>query len=131
MSVFCAERAPKPLLPLEDNLRKFEQLGADGALVVPFTRAFAATAPEVYLKELVAGMRAVGVVVGQNYTFGSQGRGDAALIQSLAEALDYRAVIVDSVMDGGRMVSSTAIRELLCAGEIERARRLMEISEPS
>ena len=57
LSVLRPERAPKPLLTLQQNLLKFERLGADYALVKAFTPEFAATEPEAYLRSLVEKMR--------------------------------------------------------------------------
>ncbi len=128
LSLICPERAPKPLRTLQENLKQFERLGADYALVEPFSREFSELSPEDYLRALVKNLRAKALVVGENHTFGRAGRGDAALIRRMADELGYRAVVVPSVMDGERMVSSTYIRELLRDGETEHARRLLEIA---
>lgn len=128
LSVLCPERAPAPLLPLEENLRKFEILGADCALVQAFTPEYGATSPEDFLRDLVRNMRVKAVVAGENYTFGAGGRGDAALIQKMATELGYRAEIIPPVMDGDVMCSSTYIRALIEAGEEDHARRLLAIS---
>lgn len=129
LSLLCPERAPERLLSLEENLAKFERLGADAALVKPFTQEFADMQPEDYLESLVDGLHARAVVVGENYTFGREGRGNAEMVRKLATKYGYRAKIVEPVMDGERMASSTYVRELRRAGEIEHARRLMEIRE--
>ena len=128
LSLICPERAPKPLRTLQDNLKQFERLGADYALVEPFSREFSELSPEDYLRALVKNLRAKALVVGENHTFGRAGRGDAALIRRMADELGYRAVVVPSVMDGERMVSSTYIRELLRGGETEHAHWLLEIA---
>lgn len=128
LEVLCPQRAPKRLLSLEENLEKFERLGADCALVAPFTRAFAATEPEAYLQHLVTDMRAKAIVVGENYTFGRAGRGNTEMICALAEELGVRAEVVEPVMDGNRMASSTYVRELLRDGQVAHAARLMAIS---
>ena len=127
LSVIRPDRAPKPLLTLQQNLLKFERLGADYALVKPFTPEFAATAPEDYLRQLVKDMRVRAIVVGENYTFGAGGRGDANLIRAMAPELGYRALIVAPVMDGSVVASSTYVRALMAAGETARAQRLLDI----
>ena len=127
LSVIAPQRAPKPLLTLEQNLEKFEALGADWALVTPFTLAYGATPAEDFLRALVAELRVKAIVAGENYTFGAKGRGDAALLRKMAPALGYRVEIVPSVMDGDVMCSSTRIRQLLAAGEAEHAERLLRI----
>ena len=127
LSVLCPARAPEALLPLEENLRKFEALGADWALVKPFTREYGATPPEAYLRDLTEKLRVRAVVAGENYTFGAAGRGDAALLRAMGPSLGYRPVIVPPVMDGDVMCSSTRIRQLLARGETEHAQRLLKI----
>ena len=129
MAVLCPDRAPQPLLPLEDNLRKFEILGADTALVKAFTPEFAAMPPEAYLRALVRALRVKCLVAGENYTFGAGGRGDAALIRAMAGELGCRAEIVPPVMDGDVVCSSTRIRQLLEAGEAAHAKHLLDIAE--
>ena len=127
MSVLRPGRAPKPLLTLEQNLLKFERLGADYALVKPFTPEFAATPPEEYIRQLVEKMRVRAIVVGENYTFGAGGKGNADLIRRLAAELGCRALVVAPVMDGGVVASSTYVRALLAAGETAHAHRLLDI----
>lgn len=129
LSVLCPERAPQALLPLNENLKKFERLGAQWALVQAFTPEYGATDPGVFLAELVSGLRVAAIVAGENYTFGAKGKGDAAMIRRMAGELNYRAEIVPSVMDGDVMCSSTRIRQLLAVGEVEHARRLLRIGD--
>ena len=127
LSVLCPERAPRPLLPLEENLRKFERLGADIALVQPFTAEYGSTPPENFLQTLAKQLRVRAIVAGENYSFGAGGRGDVAMLRAMAEALGYRAEIVPPVMDGDVMCSSSHIRALLAKGETGRAERLLKI----
>lgn len=129
LSVLNPAVAPEALLPLSENLKKFERLGADWALVQAFTREYGATPPRRFLTELVGELRVKAVVAGENYTFGAGGIGDAALIRGMAAELGYRAEIVPPVMDGDTICSSTYIRRLLSQGDAERARRLLEIGE--
>ena len=69
LSLICPERAPKPLRTLQDNLKQFERLGADYALVEPFSREFSELSPEDYLRALVKNLRAKALVMGENHTF--------------------------------------------------------------
>ena len=125
LSVVCPERAPRELMTLEEKLHKLEALGVDGVLVKPFSREFAAMVPVAYLEMLARDLHAKAIVAGFNYSFGAQGRGNAALIKREAARLGYRAEIVDAVLDGDDTVSSTLIRRLIDCGEIARAQRLM------
>ena len=127
LSVLFPERAPAALLPLSENLKKFEALGADFALVQAFTPAYGATPPGDFLRALVRDYRVRAIVAGENYTFGAGGRGDAAMIRRMAGPLGYAAEIVPSVMDGDVMCSSTWIRRLLEQGETAHAERLLRL----
>lgn len=127
LSVVAPERAPEPVLPLEENLKKFEALGADIAIVRPFTREFAAMEPESYIQMLKEQLRVAAIVAGENYTFGDRGRGNAALIRALSEKYGYWAEIVPPVMIGNRVASSTLVRELRREGKMEAANQLLRI----
>lgn len=127
LSLLRPEHAPQPLLPLEENLRKFEQLGADAALIQPFTKEFAAMLPEDYIEALTDGLHAKAIVIGENYTFGRGGGGSAEMVRLLAKKYGYRAKIVEPVTDAEGLISSTRIRNLLRTGEVDRARELLDI----
>ena len=72
------ERAPAQLSTLEERCEKFARLGADYALVRPFTLDVAREDAREYLASLVKAMRAVAVVVGENHRFGYHGRATPA-----------------------------------------------------
>lgn len=129
LAVLAPQRAPRALMTLEEKLEKLEKMGVDGVLVRPFTPEFADVEPVAYLECLARDLRARGIVAGFNYSFGAGGRGNAALIRSEAARLNYRAEIVDAVVEGAYAVSSTRIRSLLECGEEEHALRLMQLTE--
>lgn len=123
------DSAPEPLLTLEQNIEKFDQLGADAVLIQSFDKKFAAMLPEDYLESLVDGLRARAVVIGENYTFGREGRGNAEMVRMMATKYGYRAKIVEPVTDAEGMISSTRIRSMLRNGETNRAQQLLDIPE--
>lgn len=129
LSLLRPDRAPKPLLTLEENLEKFEKLGVDAVLIQPFTKDFADMLPEDYLELLVDALRAKVVVIGENYTFGREGRGNAEMVRLMATKYGYRAKVVEPVTDAEGLISSTRIRAMLRDGEVDRARRLLDIQE--
>ena len=129
LAVLRPDHAPEALLPLEENLKKFEQLGADIVLVREFTHEFAGMCPEDYLELLVDELKAKAIVVGENYTFGREGRGNAEMVRMLAAKYGYRAKIVEPVRDTKGMISSTRIRNMIRNGETQQAKRLLDIRE--
>lgn len=128
LSLLCPEKAPVPLMTMDEKLQKLRCMGVDGVLVREFNREFAAVEPEAYLESLARDMRVRGIVTGFNYTFGAGGRGNADMIRAQAEKLGYRAEIVEAVRDEEDIVSSTLIRSLNAQGNHGRADKLMQLS---
>jgi riboflavin kinase/FMN adenylyltransferase len=65
------------------------------------------------------------VLVGPNWKFGHRARGDARLLERLAPALDFTAVIVAAVTDEHGPISSSRIRQLVSQGRIAEAAGLL------
>ena len=124
-SVLFPEKAPEPLMNGEEQLRAFEELGADWALIKRFDMEFADVAADVYIASLVSSTKARCIVCGMNYSFGKGGAGNPDMLRELSGAFDYRVEIVDAVKDEGEMVSSTLIRTLIKNGDLARADRLL------
>ena len=127
VSVLFPEKKVRMLLTTQQRLEKIQALGADWALVKPFTRELADIPAEDFLRSFVEGMRAKAVVAGFNYTFGKDAAGNVDMIRSLAGEMGYVPEIVEPVLDHGERVSSTLIRTLLENGQEERAQRLMNL----
>ena len=103
------------LTTLERRLELLAEAGMDEALVVEFTLDLAALEPEEFAERCLRRIGAEIVVAGADFRFGRERRGDLALLQELG--FDARPVpLLESV-------SSSQIRQLLHAGEVERAAR--------
>ena len=81
--------------------------------------------PEEFVQILKDRMRPKIVVVGEDYRFGRERRGDVKLLQKLGRKLGFRVEALAKLRIDGRPVSSTAVREAIEAGEIRRARKLL------
>lgn len=125
LALLAPERCPKSLMNVTERLEKFAALGADWALVKPFTRELSEMPAEEYIRRITEATRCIAVVSGENYTFGRFARGNAAMLRRFSRELGFRAEIVGSVTDMGETVSSTLIRKLIDNGESERAARLL------
>src|SRR6267142_1830227 len=125
-SVLRPERAPVPIAPLEDNLERMAGIGADAALVIPFTLDFSRIEAEDFVEQVLVGtLGAQEVVVGFNHTFGHDARGTAALLTELAPKLGFVARVLPPLQVRGQTVSSSAIREALREGDAARAAELL------
>ncbi len=101
------------ITPLPRRLELLAELGIDDVLVVEFTLELAALDPETFAEETLRAIGAEVVVAGANFRFGRGRAGNLELLWSLG--FDVRPV---PLAEG---VSSSQIRQLLRAGEIERA----------
>jgi len=96
--------------------------GANAVCVVPFTYEFSQLPAEDFVKTvLVDGVHADAVVVGENFRFGHKAAGNVALLGELGEKYEFVAEGVPLFADHGVTVSSSWIRELLSAGDVEAA----------
>jgi riboflavin kinase / FMN adenylyltransferase len=105
------------LATLERRLELLEQAGIEETLVVEFDLDLARLEPEEFVEAVLRPIGAEVVVAGANFRFGRSRSGDLGLLGGLG--FDVRAV---PLVEG---VSSSRIRELLRAGEVERAARLL------
>jgi len=74
---------------------------------------------------LIERLRARCVVVGRNFCFGRDRRGDVAALRRLASAHGIAVVDVPPALRGGRPISSSRIRACLLAGDVVSANRLL------
>lgn len=125
-AVLAPERAPKLLYGLGDRLRFLEETGIELAVVQHFNTEFSHVEAEDFVRRhLVGGMRAVHVVVGHSVSFGRGRRGNGPLLQELGRELGFGVDVVGPVQVDDTVVSSSAIRAAIVAGEMERASALL------
>jgi riboflavin kinase/FMN adenylyltransferase len=123
-AVLAPERAPMPLTTIARRRELLRLAGADDVLVLPFTHALASLSPEAFLEALrERGARAL--VVGPDFRFGRGRAGDIALLQEYGRAHELDALIEPNLLLNGARVSSTAVREALQAGAVERAATML------
>jgi riboflavin kinase/FMN adenylyltransferase len=118
--------APGLLTTLAQKLALLEAAGLDRAVIEPFTEEFARLSPERFVRDFLhARLRPAEVYVGYNFRFGHHREGSMQLLTELGPELGFEVTIVREVTVAGETVSSTRIRKLLAAGEVERAERLL------
>jgi riboflavin kinase/FMN adenylyltransferase len=122
------ESAPLLLTNLEQRLELLAETGVDYTLVVPFDEARSHESAEDFVHEVLINCLAVRtVVVGQDFHFGHQRRGNVALLKELGSDLNFSVEGLDLLGPDGEpagadgRVSSTAIRRALAEGDIPTA----------
>jgi riboflavin kinase/FMN adenylyltransferase len=114
---------PKLIMPFGVKRDVIEGLGVRELVVIPFDREFAQRSAEEFIDAvLVERLGAERVSVGENFRFGAKAKGDPAMLSSREE---FETRVVPLVEVDGETVSSTRIRALVAAGDMEGARHCL------
>jgi riboflavin kinase / FMN adenylyltransferase len=125
-SVVRPESAPKQLIDLEQKLELLADCGIERTVVLPFDRERANESAEEFVKEvLVDGLSARLVVIGEDFHFGKDRRGNVSLMSELGREYGFEVVGVGLTGDEESVVSSTRIRKLVAEGDVEGAAALL------
>ncbi len=123
LQVIRPEAAPKLLTSLDAKAERIAALGVRELVVIPFDGGFARQSPREFIDHvLVERLRATRVSVGENFRFGHLASGDPEMLLA-DERFDTRVVALVEV--DGEIVSSSHIRGLVLAGEVELAARFL------
>ncbi|MDR3753828.1 MAG: bifunctional riboflavin kinase/FAD synthetase [Terracidiphilus sp.] len=120
------DKAPRLITPNAERLRLLAETGIDAVLLLKFDAALAHLGPREFVERML--IDALGVRSlheGQNFRFG---RGAAAGVEELAAMgaeMDFTVRVHGAVCVRGLEVSSSAIRALVAAGDVRRARWML------
>lgn len=118
------ENPPKLINTNADRQGLLRAFGMEAVFSYPVTKAAMGMHWEDFLKELIhAG--ATGFVCGNDFRFGHRGEGNAEKLEGFCKERDLAFRVVGDQMLEGLRVSSTHIRNLLEAGEMEQAVRFL------
>ena len=119
VSVVAPQHAPKLLTPLATKAELIEGLGVEELIVIPFDHDFAQRSASEFIDGVLVGtLGAVRVSVGENFRFGHRAQGDTKL---LAADERFQTVVQPLLEIDGEVVSSSHIRGLVAAGEVDKA----------
>jgi len=122
-SVVSPHAAPKLLTSLEVKADLVASLGVQEMVVIPFDRDFMSLSARQFIDDiLVKHLGATHVSVGENFRFGHKAQGDAAM---LAADDRFETRVVPLIEVDGEIVSSSHIRGLVLAGEVDQAARFL------
>ncbi len=121
--------SPSLITLCEQKLELIESSGIDVIIVVPFNIAFATLTARTFVEDILVsriGMKTI--VVGKDYTFGKGREGNLDLLKEMAGELAFEVIATDWIQSAnasrGR-ISSTRIRELVMAGDLEKAEKML------
>ncbi|PIQ86372.1 MAG: riboflavin biosynthesis protein RibF [Candidatus Omnitrophica bacterium CG11_big_fil_rev_8_21_14_0_20_45_26] len=108
------------------KLGLLEEAGMPFCFVLEFTEQFSMQSPEVFVKQvLVDQLHAKGVCMGFNARFGHDREGTAQTMDVLARQNGFEFLSMPAISHGEKPVSSTRIRELIYAGDLDEVRCLL------
>lgn len=115
---------PVALVTPAVKLQLLENLGVDVLIDIPFNQLVADLLPQQFLERLSA-LNYSCLVVGENFTYGQRGVGNVYTLAASAQTLGFKLIVRKLVSNNGTIVSSTEIRRLITAGEVQQAAKML------
>jgi len=107
----------------EEKLSILSSLGVEELLVLDYNEVRDMSPEDFIMDCLLVRMGAAQVVVGADYRFGKGAAGDVDLLKSVCSSLDIDVHVHEEMLEDGRKVSSTWLKELLLNGEVDKYAR--------
>lgn len=125
-SFISAENSKGQLLTETGKEERLSAFGTDYYCGLTFDRKLMNTSAEDFFSRyIVKKWNAEALIVGDDFRFGKDRSGDAALLEKLCSAAKIRLTVVPRVHFGSEPISSTRIKESLLKGDIENANAML------
>lgn len=123
---FAGDKAPARLMRMREKLEALWAAGVDKVLCLHFNQELRSLSAEQFIdRVLVQGLAIKHLVVGDDFRFGCDRKGDFALLQIKGAELGFEVTDTHTLEIDGKRVSSTRIRHLLEAGDFAEAEKLL------
>ena len=123
LRVLRPDQAPALLTSTPHKLALLQQQGLDACLLIHFDNAFAATTAEDFVAQIAFCRH---ICVGTRFHFGHQRAGSPALLAQLAPRYGFGVTEIKPVLTAdGEMISSTAVRQHILTGNLDRASTML------
>lgn len=125
MQVLRPDKAPQLLTSTQHKLELIKELHVDACLVVAFTKAFSLRPPENFIEAVAKTNRLQEICVGTRFRFGHDRTGDVRLLEMMAPKYGFVAREITPVKLENEMISSTAVRQHVLNGRLDRAAAML------
>jgi riboflavin kinase / FMN adenylyltransferase len=112
---------PPSVTTLQEKLAMVESLGIEHAIVIRFDRELASLSPQQFLDLIAPAMEVKRWVIGFDFAFGRERRGNAEWLRANGHAVD----VVPPFTLNGKELHSSDVRRLVTLGEMEEVTRLL------
>lgn len=109
----------------EEKAGLLAPFGLDALVTQAFDLAFSKTTAREFVELLVQHLGVQQLWVGADFALGHNREGDVPTLRRFGEALGFQVQVVEPVLEGGEVISSSRIRRLLAAGEVAEAATLL------
>lgn len=116
---------PKVLTTPGEKAVLLAQMGLDVLVLLSFTPAMAQTPAADFVRLLYERLQMAELWVGKGFALGRGREGDVRALQRMGAEWGFQVRVVEPVAVGGRVISSTLVRELLASGQVAEARQLL------
>ncbi len=125
LAVLKPEAAPPQICTIEDRISQLLKAGADRVEVIDFTEEYALYSPVDFIEDALENrMRARHVVVGESFRFGHKALGNPAVLRRECASRGIGVTVIPVAADSAPW-SSTRVRRLVAAGNLEEASRVL------
>ncbi len=118
-------RAEGLVLTFKERLIKLEKHCINTVITCDFTKDFALTSREDFLKTLTSDFKVKGFVCGYDYTFGYKASGNKDYLKTYCAEKGIAFEAVDEIVSQGKRISTTLVKEYLSAGDIKSVNKLL------
>ncbi|MDR3569758.1 MAG: bifunctional riboflavin kinase/FAD synthetase [Syntrophobacteraceae bacterium] len=126
IQVLSPENAPRFITCHRLKMELIAACGIDATIVIPFDHIFARMSAREFVEIiLVENIGAKAIVVGHDYRFGNSREGDIDFLRRLGSEYGFEVQTVSGIRIDDKMVSSTAIRQMIAGGQIMEANNLL------
>ncbi len=129
VKVLNKKQSPPLITRLDQKIELIGALGIDVTICIPFDESFAALTAREFTEDILVGkigMKAI--VIGRDYTFGKNRKGDVNYLNEAGDRLGFEVMVADWIPMGKDLperVSSTRVREVIEAGDVAYAHTLL------
>ncbi len=124
--VKLGNRIRRTILTNEERAGILEEQGLDCLIECPFIPEVIRMEPEDFIREVLAvQLRAACVIVGPDFRFGHDRKGDVRLLAEMGKQYGFQVEVLEKETLEERAISSTWIRETLREGNMERVNELL------
>lgn len=125
MAVLRPDVAPERLTPATRKAELLREAGVDEVVVVDFDVTVASWSPEEFIDRVLRPLHPAVIVVGDGFRFGHQAKGDISTLLEAGIRVEVIPAVAAEVRGHEAVVSSTAIRYAIAAGDVEAAAQLL------